>query len=295
LLSPQISNRDPLTDALIRKARNGEVGGNFGTSIAEGEGWRALDIVCTAGPHDRPFEEQHAWASISLVISGVFSYRSDRGSSLMSSGALMLGSVGRGFECSHPHREGDRCLSFQYAQELFDGIALEAGASGAVLHHDRLPPLRKLAPVTARAIAALGGEASFEEIALELAGVVIQIDSETYRDADPSASRDRARIAHAINHLEGHLDEPHTLANLASITGFSRYHFLRTFKRVTGVTPHQWILRARLREAAKRIVASDEAITQIALEVGFQDLSNFIRSFHAEFGNSPRQYRVSRS
>ena len=73
----------------------------------------------------------------------------------------------------------------------------------------------------------------------------------------------------------------------------SPYHFLRTFKRVTGVTPHQWLLRARLREAARRLAASRAPVTDIALDVGFEDLSNFMRSFRAEFGVSPRRYRLA--
>jgi AraC family transcriptional regulator len=73
----------------------------------------------------------------------------------------------------------------------------------------------------------------------------------------------------------------------------SPYHFVRTFKQVTGITPHQWLLRARLRAAAQRLVASRERITDIALDVGFEDLSNFVRSFRAEFGVSPRGYRLA--
>lgn len=82
MLSSQLSTRDPLTTALIREARNGEAGGNVGKVVAEGQGWRVLDIECTAGPQDRPFEERHAWASISPVFAGIFSYRSDRGSEI---------------------------------------------------------------------------------------------------------------------------------------------------------------------------------------------------------------------
>jgi len=67
--------------------------------------------------------------------------------------------------------------------------------------------------------------------------------------------------------------------------------FLRTFKRVTGITPHQWLLRGRLRHAAERLSSSREPITEIALDVGFDDLSNFIRSFRREFGVSPSRYR----
>ena len=73
----------------------------------------------------------------------------------------------------------------------------------------------------------------------------------------------------------------------------SPYYFLRSFRAVTGVTPHQWLLRARLRAAAEKITASRAPVTDIALDVGFDDLSNFTRTFRAEFGASPRQYRLA--
>jgi len=71
----------------------------------------------------------------------------------------------------------------------------------------------------------------------------------------------------------------------------SPYHFLRTFERLTGVTPHQYILRARLREAALRL-AEPGRVLDIALDCGFGDLSNFNRTFRAEFGVSPRIFRL---
>ncbi|HKM99404.1 MAG TPA: AraC family transcriptional regulator, partial [Candidatus Binataceae bacterium] len=110
----------------------------------------------------------------------------------------------------------------------------------------------------------------------------------------PSAeSRDRARIARVLRQMESSFAQPHTLASLARIAGLSRYHFLRTFKCVTGITPHQWLLRARLRDAAQRLARRADAVTEIALDTGFEDLSNFIRSFRAEFGVSPRRYRAA--
>jgi AraC-like DNA-binding protein len=70
----------------------------------------------------------------------------------------------------------------------------------------------------------------------------------------------------------------------------SEFHFLRTFKHVTRVTPHQFILRSRLREAAVRLSSTLDEVLEIALDTGFRDLSNFNHAFRAEFGMSPTAY-----
>jgi AraC-like DNA-binding protein len=156
-----------------------------------------------------------------------------------------------------------------------------------------------LAPLTARAwMAATSTNKAdrnqpdpIEEIALELAGTVIEtIDGLAVEDTKGEV--DAGRIAGVIRRLEED-DEPSTLADLARMAGLSRFHFLRSFKRVTGVTPHQWVLRMRLRRAAERLVKTRQPVTDIALDVGFDDLSNFIRSFGAEFGVSPNRYRTA--
>jgi hypothetical protein len=87
LLSSQKFRRDPLGLALNRKAQLEAPGAAEGKTMAAGDGWRVVDIVCTSGPRDRAFEEQHTWASISLVRSGTFVYRSHHGRSLMAPGA----------------------------------------------------------------------------------------------------------------------------------------------------------------------------------------------------------------
>src|SRR5262249_1922059 len=130
-----------------------------------------------------------------------------------------------------------------------------------------------------------------EEIALELAGEVVQLAGSRHLGGAPP-ERDLARISRVLRRLESQSGEPQTLGELAGSAGLSRYHFLRTFKAVTGVTPHQWLLRAGLRDAAQRLAAR-VPITDIALDVGFADLSNFIHSFRAEFGVSPRTYRLT--
>jgi hypothetical protein len=186
LPSALTSRQGPLSAAPARKAQAGSPGSSEARPVANGEGWRVLDIVCTYGPRDRPFEEHFRATSISFVVAGSFVYRSERSSSLMSSGALLLGNAGHTYECSHQDDDGDRCLSFQFDEDLFERVAHDLGAPPR-LNIDRLPPLRVLAPLNARALrvcttasATEGtglGQDSVEEIALELAGAVIRIAS----------------------------------------------------------------------------------------------------------------------
>ena len=281
----------------MQKMRASAAGTSQGSEIASGDGWRVVDIVCTYGPRDRPFEERFVATSISLVLSGSFICRTERGANLLSAGALMLGNAGARYQCSHQHGEGDRCLSFQFAPDLFERIAADAGARHASFACNRLPPLRQLAPLSARAsIAATRGFAaddnSLEEIALELAGAVFSIVTDKRAPALIDPARDAQKIAHALREMENASDQPLSISDLARLVRLSPYHSLRMFKQVTGITLHQWLLRTRLRRAAERLVGTRAPVTEIALAIGFHDLSNFIRSFRAEFGPSPSQYRA---
>jgi AraC-like DNA-binding protein len=91
--------------------------------------------------------------------------------------------------------------------------------------------------------------------------------------------------------IERNPEAAHTLGSLARQAGLSPYHFLRTFDHPTGVTPHQYVLHARLREAAVRLATESGRVLDIALDCGFGDVSNFNRAFRAEFGANPRSFR----
>jgi transcriptional regulator GlxA family with amidase domain len=70
--------------------------------------------------------------------------------------------------------------------------------------------------------------------------------------------------------------------------------FLRTFQQLTGLTPHQYVRRMRLREAAVRLSTQQTKVLDIALDCGFGDVSNFNRAFRNEFGENPRQLNQKR-
>ena len=159
---------DPLAAALARKTANGARGEIADVAIASGDGWQVQDIICTCGPHDHEAEELTSASSIALVLSGSFAVRDRHGTSLLSEGSYLLVEAGHCFACSHRHGEGDRCLSFRFEPALFERIAYDAGRRTSFAHN-RLPPLRPLAPLTARAWLAMRAPQQMEEVAVELA------------------------------------------------------------------------------------------------------------------------------
>jgi AraC-like DNA-binding protein len=74
----------------------------------------------------------------------------------------------------------------------------------------------------------------------------------------------------------------------------SKYHFLRTFKYTSGMTPHQYILGRRLRTAATALRATKKPVAHIAFDHGFGDLSTFNRFFRRVMGITPTAYRSSK-
>ena len=263
--------------------------------LAAGPGWQVNDIVCTAGPADRPFEEQHGAACIAAVTQGMFRYRTAQGAAMLAPGALLLGNPGQCFECSHEHGTGDRCLSFHFAPAFLETVAAAVpGARRISFAAPRLPPLPALVPLLSAAEAARddADAAAFEELALRLAAAAAATLAGAGQPARAITRHDERRIARALHRISAKAHEPLALADLARDAAMSPYHFLRTFRAVVGLTPHQFVLRTRLHRAAVRLRRSGDSISAIALDAGFADLSTFNRRFRRVMGRSPRAYRA---
>ncbi len=287
---------DTLAKALADRALTGCPGDAVARLIAYGRGWRVKDVVCNSGPEDAPIEEKNDYFTIAIVVAGSFKYRSRRGSVLLSPGSLLLGDANEIFECSHEHGSGDRCVSFNYDPEFFERLVADTAGKGAQLKFPvhRLPESPMFIPLTAEAHLGLHlpRSVNFEELALELAGTVL-----TTLDVAPGSikgptPRDERRVSTAVRFIDLHYRRPLPLEELSALVGISPYHFLRTFRQVVGITPHQFLLRRRLREAALRLRTTSAPVLDIALDSGFGDLSNFNHTFRALFGTTPTRYRA---
>ena len=251
---------------------------------------RVFDHRCSAGPRDRPFLEQYDSYSIAYVRRGSFGVITRGRTFELVAGSFLLGRTGDEFMCTHRHHaHGDECLSFHFDAQLLDSLGLPARAweSGA------LPPLSQLAVLAERAQAAAEGrsDVGLDEAGTLLAARFLQLVGGAAPAPLAVTARDRARAVRSALWLDAHAAEQLDLARIARASGVSAFHFLRLFARVTGVTPHQYLVRARLRRAARLLAQDSRPIAEIAYEVGFGDLSNFIRSFRRAAGVSPRRFR----
>jgi AraC-like DNA-binding protein len=263
--------------------------------LACGAGWSVSDLVCTSGPRDRPFEERHETVSIAAVTAGTFQYRTTGGRGVMVPGGIVLGNPGACFECGHEHGTGDRCLAFSFTPALLETIVSAIpGTRRTTFLVPHLPPVPALLPLLATAEAARdeGGADRLEELALRFAGAVAATLADSPRRSPAPSRRDERRVSEALRRIEAAAHEPLALSDLACDAGMSRYHFLRTFRQVAGMTPHQLVLRTRLHRAAVRLRTSDVPISTIAFDEGFGDLSTFNRRFRRLMGCTPRAYRT---
>ncbi|MEZ4353643.1 MAG: AraC family transcriptional regulator [Myxococcota bacterium] len=135
-------------------------------------------------------------------------------------------------------------------------------------------------------------DAGPDELGVALIARMVRLRSgRRAKGSSTPCARDRRRAVEAALWIESNASRRISLADGASKVGLGPAHFLRLFARVVGVTPHQYLIRTRLRNAARLLAAEDRSATEIGLEVGFADLSNFVRTFHRAAGLSPGAFR----
>lgn len=254
------------------------------------------EFICRAGPSDRPFEERHDGFSISAVVEGSFTYRSDAGLGLLYPGALLLGNNGRCFQCGHEHGVGDRCISVGLREDLFAEIAAGMGSSSRFQFSlPNLPPAPKLLPIVAllEALSLRAPPSLTEELLIHLVERLICVITDSRPSPRAPTGREARRVVEAIRFIESDAARPLRLSDLAGIAGMSKYHFLRVFRRLVGMTPYQYLISARMRRAAFDLASTRRPILAIALDSGFGDLSTFNNRFRRTFGAAPTQYRAS--
>ncbi len=110
--------------------------------------------------------------------------------------------------------------------------------------------------------------------------------------ARPFSSGPSPCVARALQRLDSAPDTSVSLAELAALSGVSRFQVLRGFAREVGITPHAYLVQRRVR-LAQQLLANGQTPAQAAVQVGFADQSHMARAFVRQLGVTPARYRAA--
>jgi AraC family transcriptional regulator len=101
------------------------------------------------------------------------------------------------------------------------------------------------------------------------------------------------KLRRVIEYIHAELDSPLRMSALAEIAGLSQFRFAHNFKLQTGMSPHQFVMHARIERAKCMLRETNLPVVEIALSVGLQSSSQFNALFKRELGTTPRIFRRS--
>ena len=99
------------------------------------------------------------------------------------------------------------------------------------------------------------------------------------------------RMLRARDAMDRTFAAPLCIRRLARIAQVSQAHFIRIFRATFGETPHRYLQRRRVERAMFLLRSTDRSVTDICLDVGFNSLGTFSRTFQAIVGESPTTFR----
>ncbi len=117
--------------------------------------------------------------------------------------------------------------------------------------------------------------------------------SRAYTSTDSTEAHALLRVGNVIGALEKEYRKEWKLDELLEIAHMSRSNLMRVFRKATGQTPIEYLVRLRIQKSMEMLRNTDLTITEIALEVGFNDSNYFTRQFRRILGESPRQFRTA--
>lgn len=119
----------------------------------------------------------------------------------------------------------------------------------------------------------------------------ILVNSAMENEQQNSRKEHEKNIAYALKFIKSHYSENITVDDIIREIHISKYHFIRLFSRVMGVTPYNYLTAYRINMSKILLRTTDKSVSEIAEDCGFADTSNFINHFKKHTGQRPMQYR----
>lgn len=136
----------------------------------------------------------------------------------------------------------------------------------------------------------LGYELALKACFLQAVFLLLPYGEENTVLSSDSLTGSSEKAKTVLNYIEAHYSESFTIKELAALCYFSESHFMRFFKKHTGMTCLEYINNLRLEKAAQLFQQGNSSIIDVSLSVGFVNLSYFHRAFKKQYGMTPRTY-----
>ena len=186
-----------------------------------------------------------------------------------------------------------RIIAFAFNVEFDNGLDFfDYYTLPVVFPIESRPALRRAILAINQLRAAEGAAANFERQRQMQIITGRLLEHATLRRQEPLLPTGPVRCAPAAEELNRHYAEPINIDRLARLCSVSRPHFFRLFHREFGMTPQQFQLRRRLREAQRLLLFTQQTIAEVAHETGWNDPFHFSRLFRRETGSSPSHFRT---
>jgi AraC family transcriptional regulator len=131
-----------------------------------------------------------------------------------------------------------------------------------------------------------------ESVTMLLALHLLKHHSNVVKSFKPAAGRlSAAQFTLVQDYVSAHLDRNLSLQELADLVGLNPHYFCRLFKAACGLTPHQYLLKSRVDQAAQLLRSTQLPIADVAQQVGCYDQSRFTQVFRRWMGVTPKHYQ----
>ncbi|HEX6183884.1 MAG TPA: AraC family transcriptional regulator [Pyrinomonadaceae bacterium] len=254
---------------------------------------------CRFGEGDLP-EHSHAEHMLLLALTPC------RGE-LRAAGGFRTRAQVRGGVCVVPSGQpfaarlgGDaECLAIYLDPAL---VAHAASDAGAVARFEVVARSKPRDPLVSRVglalLAEMGSEAPGSRLYAESLANVLAVHVLRHYTAEGGEPRRFAgglsgsRLRRVLSYIADNHERDLSLEDIAGEAAMSTFHFAREFKRATGTTPHQHLLKLRVERAKELLVGSQLPLAEVGLRTGFSHQSHFTRLFRRFTGTTPQSYRV---
>lgn len=225
----------------------------------------------------------HEHAHFCLVLSGVFETTTHNLEGRCGAAMLLFHPAGTTHEDRYLSPTG-RCLTISFGPDVLERFGLPRLPGRSVALHDA-----RIGFPGSRMRRELRAPDSFTEITLE--GLTLEMVGRVQTCVERCGSRRPAWLARAVAFLRECATEPARVSDVAEEAGVHPVHLARVFRKHLGLSPGEYLRRARVQAAMELVEQTSGPLATIALRAGFCDQSALTRAFGRELGTTPAAYR----